>query len=784
MNKSPLGWIELKEELPSCGKSEARIILFRKVLTFESHRERVIVNISADSRYKLYINGVFLEEGPQKGDNHVRFYDSLDITDALVPGKNVIVASVLTYPETHGKGNHSLFRTYSPGFFLQGFYSEKDQENKNPSFKADETWKSRSLPVEFHAESMRFAPLYIFESAQSDSLIRGMHRSDYDDSFWMPVVAHNFFTLASVLHPDNLKKRTIPFHSRQRKDFEGIQCIRKSSLGKESWESMLSSGNSLEIPPHRQEIVEINAGTETTAFLSLIMAGGRNAKITILTSECYAYEEVEVEDGSLIPRKGDRTDHVNGRLYGFTDHYQVGGLGDDEEPEIYEPYWFRTFRYIRFCIVTADEALRIKGFHYTVTAYPLKRETFIKTSDKSLEDIWDISERSLRCCMHDTYEDCPFYEQLQYAMDSRSQILYTYAISSDDRLARQCLDDFRRSLRPDGMINCSYPSFEPNLIPGFSIYYIGMIHDHMMYFGDRSLVEQHLPTILSILGFFRSRMTDRGIVGKIGGPNLEGPFWSFIDWTKEWKSSMGVPLASSNGPLTMESLLFVLGLQYSADLLDYINHRELAAGIREEADVLKINIRKNCSASGGMLKDGPGHELVSQHCQVFGVLTDTLSPEEGRTFLLETLRNKDNHAQCSVAMMFYLFRALEKCNLYGETNELWDVWRDMIKKNLTTCEEDPVTSRSDCHAWGALILFELPSVLLGIRPTAPGYSEMTLNPRFGHLDWAEGTVSTPKGPVYVSWNRVKDLYEMDLTMPTGISLRLEEQRPDLILSII
>ena len=65
------------------------------------------------------------------------------------------------------------------------------------------------------------------------------------------------------------------------------------------------------------------------------------------------------------------------------------------------------------------------------------------TSDESLAPIWGYQDlRTLKRCMHETYEDCPFYEQLQYAMDSRSQILYTYMVSGDDRLARKCMDDF------------------------------------------------------------------------------------------------------------------------------------------------------------------------------------------------------------------------------------------------------------------------------------------------------------------------------------------------------
>lgn len=36
-----------------------------------------------------------------------------------------------------------------------------------------------------------------------------------------------------------------------------------------------------------------------------------------------------------------------------------------------------------------------------------------------------------------------------------------------------------------------------------------------------------------------------------------------------------------------------------------------------------------------------------------------------------------------------------KCGLYGYTNELWAIWRDMLKYNLTTCGEDAIMNRSE-----------------------------------------------------------------------------------------
>ena len=61
------------------------------------------------------------------------------------------------------------------------------------------------------------------------------------------------------------------------------------------------------------------------------------------------------------------------------------------------------------------------------------------------------------------------------------------------------MEAFRRSQRPDGLINADAPTVKSNVIPAFSIYYLLMVHDHMMYFGDKALVKRHLPAIDGIL---------------------------------------------------------------------------------------------------------------------------------------------------------------------------------------------------------------------------------------------------------------------------------------------
>ncbi|HHV11677.1 MAG TPA: hypothetical protein GXX75_15500 [Clostridiales bacterium] len=766
------GWIWTKDWSES-DNAEPAIVYFRKTIKFAELPKEMLVKVSADSRYKLYVNGSLIEVGPLKGDRQVWYYDELDLVPYLKQGTNVFAAIVLRYPTIHGKGSHSIFRTETPGFYLKGYVNNQYDIACRQEFMADGTWRTkRAKNIKIISENPFFAPLQILEKASGDDGAFRFMDEEFEDDTWGEAMEYNDFTIPKAVSPGNLTARSIPYLYRTKRNFNEVYCIRKSIFPKNSWESMLCGESAVTIPAHSNEVIEISAGEETTGFLTLILAKGKAADIKILTSECYAYDSPDQGNIMRLPKKGDRTDCKDGTLFGFVDEYEVLGAGTEQRPEIYEPFWFRTFRFIQLEISTREEPLTIQGFHYTETGYPIEMKTQVKTSDRSLEGVWDISARTLKRCMHETYEDCPFYEQLQYAMDSRNQILYTYAVSADDRLARKCMDDFRRSQRYDGMINCSYPCYGPNIIPGFSIYYIGMVYDHMMYFGDRELVRAHMPAIWGILNYFDNSINEMGLVGKTGGLNIKDRYWSFIDWTKEWNETSGVPRATLQGPITMESLLYILGLTYASGLAAFIGETGLSEGFRERACRIREAVNKYCRGSSGMYQDGPGVEEYSQHCQVFAVLTDTVAIGEGKKYLLETLEHTEAYAQCSVAMMFYLYRAIEKCGVYEKTDELWNTWRVMVSKNLTTCEEDPVNSRSDCHAWGALALYELPSAVLGVKPSKPGYEAVLIAPAVGYFQWAEGDVITPKGMIHVKWNVAGGERLLKVAVPDSVKMEL------------
>ena len=119
--------------------------------------------------------------------------------------------------------------------------------------------------------------------------------------------------------------------------------------------------------------------------------------------------------------------------------------------------------------------------------------------------------------------DTPYWEQLQYVGDTRIQALISYAVTGDDRLAKQAIQNFDDSRIPEGLTQSRYPTSQPQIIPTFSLLWIGMLHDYWMYRPDPSPVKAALPGTRTVLTWFSQYEQPDGLLRKL-------PWWSFIDW--------------------------------------------------------------------------------------------------------------------------------------------------------------------------------------------------------------------------------------------------------------
>ena len=88
-------WISYPGEAPNV----YGVYHFRKSFDLEVVPSRFIVHVSADNRYKLYVNGKLVSLGPARGDIYNWSFETVDLAPYLRKGKNTLASVVWNYAE-------------------------------------------------------------------------------------------------------------------------------------------------------------------------------------------------------------------------------------------------------------------------------------------------------------------------------------------------------------------------------------------------------------------------------------------------------------------------------------------------------------------------------------------------------------------------------------------------------------------------------------------------------------------------------------------------------------
>jgi hypothetical protein len=749
----------------------------------------VVLQVTADTKYRMYINGHFVHAGPVKGDKHMWFYDEVDIAPFLQPQPGVNNIGIHVLRLYHGTPYGTSFpRMAFPGLFVR---VPDITARETFQLQSDDSWlaaldPSRKLPT--HQKEDDF--LHIYEAVNSLSPT-GLE--------WVPAKCLKLPKSHGLSPPWRLVPRMIPQARINPTTFKTVHNVR-SSISKEKWKKLVAnrindraSGQeetSIRLPAGTSHHIELEAPHHLAAFLNFRFLRPRKggSSLTVRYSECYEDEPTFVP---YIRCKGDRCD-TSKKLLGPEDQYVLSGAQGIKAAEVlqytqnasleetYTPFHFRTFRFLTLIIQVADdEDLVFAGIDVDETHYPLDVTSTASTANELYDDLWRVSIRTLTNCMHDCYEDCPFYEQLQYAMDTRSSCLFTYAASGDDRLARQALLQLHGTYRAElGLTASRGPAAQVQIIPHFSLFWILAVVDHFEHFGDVLFTRQFLPAADGIFESFQRRINPN--LGLVSAETSS--FWEFVDWTPEWRPQGVPPAAERTGYLTFTSLLYAHTLKRLSTILGAVGR----SGLKEEFEVRAASlleaVRKYCRV-GDVFTDGLAltadrSQDFSQQTQIWAILGGAVSGDAARDLLKtclpvlsqsfttkeETISTdpdrKTNFTAPSLAMTFYVFRALSAVGgtLYDDAfHEMWSPWRLQLAQNLTTWCEDHVTHRSDCHAWGCSPLHELTVEVAGLRPAEPGWASVAFSPRTALFPRFEGKVPLgPRGIAHVKWERTDE----------------------------
>ncbi|MBR6556567.1 MAG: hypothetical protein IKT60_03960, partial [Clostridia bacterium] len=348
----------------------------------------LIIEISADTDYAVYLNGSLVAFGQYPDYPDRKIYDTVDLTDKAKIGKNGL------YIVGYHCGEHFSTHIARPA----GIRFEVT-ENGKAIVVSDENILSRLDPYFVqHAESKitnqlgftyaldltateaEYAKSVVTETAKGEMYPRPIKKLDLLDRVPSKLVKSGTFTLNGGDRASDRMQNAFLFEGEGGKD---------------------------------GEFYIFDLGSEQTGLCDIDFE---------LESECKA----EIGWGEHL---------TDGRCRTAVRNFAVEIVANKGRNYVVNP--MRRFGGRYFQIFVYGKA-KVNYLGILPTPYPITEKPVLLENELD-ERIYKTCINTLRHCMHEHYEDCPWREQALYAMDSRNQMLCGYYAFKEYDFARASL---------------------------------------------------------------------------------------------------------------------------------------------------------------------------------------------------------------------------------------------------------------------------------------------------------------------------------------------------------
>lgn len=645
-------------------------IRFRRSFELHDPPNRAILSVTADSRYKLWVNGVFVARGPRRCYPQAQSVDEIDITDHLSSGVNVL--AVLVYQP--GYSHFAYVHRGSAGLLC---WLAQDTQIL---LATDNVWRAQR-DNSFSAAVPRVS---IYGSGMEDRdwrQVEPWQQPEYDDRQW-PVAR-----IVAPAHGDpwlGLERRELPLLSEGERPLT-LLAVRQTagpnapSYAKEEMPAFqlheaLARGWGVGTarPAPAAGALAGEAGwhgldqqTGVTTYwlfdlgrdypcLGRVNVIGASGGETLLVS----YLETLVESEPLF---SDPDTYCRMRL---TDRFTLRA-GD----QIVESFALRGGRYILFAVQGQTRAQI--AFGCGSTGYPLQRSRQLLTDDRELQAIITLCETTFDACLQDGFVDSVWRESSQWVGDALVQGLILHSMSDDPAPLRQVIRMAAQGAYPDGVL--------PGVVPGevhaytvvdYNFSWVELLALYHSSTADTAFVHDHKAVLARLLQRFSIDIGPDGLIRSQPGRRL------FLDWAP----------VSREEPNATYNLRFLLALQTATEMARDLGWAEHSEAWRQQAEQLGQAIRDAFWRAGRWQDDLAGN-THSQLATALAVLTG-LAREDETPALLDAVVSRsldpiDDHdpgglVLASPFMHHYIFEALVRHGRYADVVEIvrrrWGRW--------------------------------------------------------------------------------------------------------------
>ena len=428
-----------QRELP-CEEHRNRHILFRKRFDCPAVKAATLY-ISADDYYKVYINGVFVGQGPAPSYHFNYNYNAIEVGQYLKAGENVI--------SVHTLYQGLINRVWQSGDLRHGLILDLVAEGET-LVASDESFKTAPHSSYEEMGTCGYKTQFL-ERYDSNGAEVGFTEPDFDDSGW-----HN----ARIrLHADY----TMTLQTSYMLEFERVEPMRVTE---------------------REQGFLYDFGSNYVGYLCLTATGKKGTVITVrcgqelngdgtlrheLRANC-TYEEEWILSGNR-----DVLDWCDYKAFRYAE-IQING-----EAEIGEAY------------------LSVRHYPFTLRNR-LKAEY---AENEALKRIWELCVHTQKYGVQEVIQDCMEREKGFYLGDGCYTALANLVLTGDETMVRKLIDDaFSTTVITDTLVTCMDCSFMQE-IAEYPLILVQLVLWHYNCTGDAAYLRSNYEKVVQLLDAYR-----------------------------------------------------------------------------------------------------------------------------------------------------------------------------------------------------------------------------------------------------------------------------------------
>ena len=802
LNLRPARWIWY----PSKRTLQNTFVLFRRQLNLPEKPLRAKGWVTAESRYRLEVNGQRVQWGPAPCDPRWLDADPVDLTALLQAGANTIGAQVLFYGQ--GDGTCPIGKC---GFI---FWLEIETvHGGKQTIVSDEAWEAFLARAWKPGQYKRWYLRSLQEEFDARLYPNGWSKPEFTPNRdWLPAMPlecpADKPAICSTYPEYMLEARGDPNESQLRA--RSIPLMRETlvpvaRLAESCWIEWIRSPQEYFefLPPESFRSDRQPAAKETAAGTwEVELDGRRGAALTFEFTEQmvgWPYFAIEAPAGTTIELMVQEAHQVGGpallntHFNSWTRFICRGGLNH------FETFDFESCRWVQLHIHGAPGKVTVSGVGMRRRVFPWPHTPDIRISDPALQRLIDATINTMNNCAQETIMDGGGRERQQYSGDCGHQLHPVHLNLGETRLPARFLATYSQGLTLEGFFLDTWPAYDrlarlierqlqltnwgPLLDHGvgfnFDCFY------HYLYSGDLDDLREPYPRLLRFAQYLESIASPDGLlpVENLGVPAV----WiDHIAYQRQRHKQCAFNLYAA---AMLQNAL--------ARLCDAFGDRTRARAARD---------------FGRNIQEAAVRRFWSPEQKLFINNLPWLGEEGSRRMCDRSLATAVLFDQCPQGQTDAVLRVLAECppdmGFSYPANAGWRLWAlgkggraDVIVKEFrerwanmesvqlnNALQEDWHAKPDSSSEWShcpVAPLYVTTMSLAGINPLVPGFKRCEIRPQLADLDLLELTVHSVRGPIEFSGRGKIGSRELTLKLPSGCEGELVvDQRETLTLSSI